>query len=182
MKSEELKIISVAFPSSNSVVMFVKNAGSYSLKIVSVTINGTARTPTYGPYIEPDGTIFVGASGTITISNWAWTNSSKYEFMLVTAKGNHYPYTTTASLGGVVPTPQPGVDLGPDSVDLSPLIVPSAIEIALTMAFVGAIVLNRKQYLNIPAPALAFLGMLMILGLLVMLWLFWFIPLTTLTF
>jgi len=175
MRTEEIKFLSVAFPSNSSVVISVKNTGTSRLTIAGVKINNTAKTPTYGFYIETDGTLPIGASGTITISNWIWTNGYKYEFAVLAAAGNRYPYITTAVLGGFIPSPEPGHD--PNPVDYSPLIVPSLIEIILIMAFAGAIVLNRKQYLHIPAPALAVLGMLMILGFLVVLWLAFFVPL-----
>jgi len=175
MRTEELRFLSVAFPSNSSAVISVRNSGSFILTIDRVKINNTAVTVTYGFYIETDGTLPRGASGTIAISNWTWTNGYIYEFVVHTATGNNFPYTTTATPGGSIPSPEPWHD--PYPVDYSPLIAPSLIEIILIMAFAGATVLNRKQYLHIPAPALAVLGILMILGFLVVLWLAFFVPL-----
>ena len=96
MNHEELKIISVTFPSGSSAVISVTNTGANSLTISGVTIDDAAKTPAYGGSIGTDGSLAKGQSGTVTISGWTWTSGYKYTFALLTTSGNKYPYTTTA--------------------------------------------------------------------------------------
>ena len=91
MKTEELKITSVTFPQANQTVISVKNTGSNTLTISSVTVDDNPATITSGA-----GDLLKGASGTVTI-DFDWTSGYKYTFAVLTAGGNKYTYTTTAA-------------------------------------------------------------------------------------
>jgi len=93
MKTEELKITSVTFDSSdNSTTIAVTNTGSSSLTISSVTVDDV-EVKTLST------TLAKGQSTTISLteSEFSWTSGYKYTFALLTTSGNKYTYTTTAS-------------------------------------------------------------------------------------
>ncbi len=100
MKTEELKIISVTFPGADQTVISVTNTGADTLTVSSVTVDDAVRgTLAYGGAFDTvEHTLAKGASGTITISGWAWTSGAKYTFAVLTSGGNKYTYTTTATL------------------------------------------------------------------------------------
>jgi flagellin-like protein len=96
MKTEELKITSVTFPSNTTVTIACTNTGADTLTVSSATVDDASKTPTYGGNFGTDGSLGKGASGTVTIP-FTWASGSKYTFALLTASGNKYTYTTTAS-------------------------------------------------------------------------------------
>ena len=100
MKTEELKITGVTFPSASTAVIACTNTGADTLTVSSVTIDDVAKTSlTYGGSFDVTAhSLAKGASGTITITNWNWTSSAKYTFAALTSGGNKYTYTTTATL------------------------------------------------------------------------------------
>ncbi len=99
MKTEELKIISVTFPGADQTVISVTNTGADTLTVSSVTVDDVARgNVTCGGAFDAEKNLGKGASGTITISGWAWTSGAKYTFAVLTSGGNKYTYTTTATL------------------------------------------------------------------------------------
>ena len=98
MKTEELKITGVTFPSANNTVISVTNTGANTLTVSSITIDDVAHTPSdWGGSFGSDQSLAKGASGTITIDNHAWTSGYKYTYAILTTSGNKYPYTTTAA-------------------------------------------------------------------------------------
>lgn len=97
MKTEELRIISVTFP-TNQAVITVTNTGPNALTITSATVDDALQgTIAYGGAIGTDGTLGKGGTGTVTISGWNWVSGYKYTFAVLTAAGNKYTYTTTAA-------------------------------------------------------------------------------------
>jgi flagellin-like protein len=96
MKTEELKITSVTFPTSSTVQIAVTNTGASAFTVSSVTVDDVPKTPTYGGSFAADHSLVKGASGTITIG-FNWTSGYKYTFAVLTTSGNKYTYTTTAS-------------------------------------------------------------------------------------
>jgi len=98
MKTEELKITSVTFPTSSTAKISLTNTGANSLTVSSVTIDDVEKTNlTYAGSFGSDHSLAKGASGTITITSWAWTSGYKYTFAVLTTSGNKYTYTTTAT-------------------------------------------------------------------------------------
>jgi flagellin-like protein len=101
MKTEELKIISVAFTAGppKTTVITVTNTGSNTLSVSSVTVDDAALTPSAwgGSFSGTTHDLVKGATGTITVNNWNWTSGYKYTFALLTPSGNKYTYQTTAS-------------------------------------------------------------------------------------
>jgi hypothetical protein len=95
--TEELKIISVTFPSSSSAQISVTNTGVNTLTISTVTIDDYPQTAAYGGSIGTDGSLQKGLSGTITISGWTWHSGTRYTFAVITTRGDKYTYTTTAA-------------------------------------------------------------------------------------
>jgi flagellin-like protein len=97
MKTEELKITGVTFPSANNTVIAATNTGANTLTVSSITIDDVAYTPSaWGGSFGSDHSLAKGASGTITINNYAWTSGYKYTYAILTTSGNKYTYTTTA--------------------------------------------------------------------------------------
>ena len=200
MKTEGLKIISVTFPSSSSAVISVTNTGPNALTILYVTIDYATITPAYGFFIGTNGTLAYGVSGTITINRWTWTAGYTYTFAIITTSGNKYTYTTTATPSGPLSPDDSSPFLKVallmaiilaealmGAINFSPLIVASQIAIIEIVVLVEVIVHNRKHSQhNVSAPAdplkppsilslsgsiLAVLGIVMILGLFIALWL-----------
>jgi flagellin-like protein len=98
MKTEELKIISVTFPSANETKISVTNTGADTLTVSSVTVDDVEKTSlTYGGSFATDHSLPKGESGTIEITGWTWTSGAKYTFAVLTSGGNKYTYTTTAT-------------------------------------------------------------------------------------
>lgn len=96
MKTEELKIISVTFPSGQAVIS-ITNTGANSLTISGATIDDSAATVvTWGGSIAADHSLAKGLSGTVTVTH-AWTSGYKYTYAILTTSGNKYTYTTTAA-------------------------------------------------------------------------------------
>jgi hypothetical protein len=96
MKTEELRITSVTFPSNTTVTIACSNTGADTLTVSSVTVDDVAKTPTYGGSFASDHSLAKGASGTLTVS-FSWTSGYKYTFAVLTASGNKFIYTTTAA-------------------------------------------------------------------------------------
>lgn len=97
MKTEELKITGVTFPTNATAVIACTNTGADALTVSAVTIDDASATPTYGgTFGTTDGSLAKGASGTITIG-LDWTSGVKYTFAVLTSGGNKYTYTTTAT-------------------------------------------------------------------------------------
>ena len=91
MKTEELKITGVTFPTSTTAVIACTNTGADTLTVSSATIDDAAATSSDLPM-----DLAKGASDTITLTGFNWTSGSKYTFALLTSGGNKYTYTTTA--------------------------------------------------------------------------------------
>jgi flagellin-like protein len=98
MKTEELKITGVTFPSASTAVIACTNTGADALTVSAVTIDDVAKTSlTYGGSFDATAhSLAKGTSGTITIG-WNWTSGVKYTFAVLTSGGNKYTYTTTAT-------------------------------------------------------------------------------------
>mgnify|MGYP006267149875 CR=1 FL=1 len=98
MKTEELKITSVTFPSNSTVQISLTNTGGNSLTVSSVTIDDVEKTNlAYAGDFGSDRSLAKGKSGTITINAWNWTSGYKYTFAVLTSSGNKYTYTTNAA-------------------------------------------------------------------------------------
>jgi len=91
MKTEELKITSVTFPSANNVDIAVTNTGANTLTISSVTVDDSPANVTSGT-----GDLLKGQSATLKVT-FGWQSGVKYTFAVLTAGGNKYTYTTTAA-------------------------------------------------------------------------------------
>ena len=91
MKTEELRIISVTFPSSNNVDIAVTNTGANTLTISSVTVDDSPANVTSGT-----GDLVKGQSATLKVT-FGWVSGFKYTFAVLTSAGNKYTYTTTAA-------------------------------------------------------------------------------------
>jgi len=91
MKTEELKIVSVTFPSASKVEISVRNTGANTLTISSVTVDDSPANVTSGT-----GDLLKGQSGTLKVT-FGWVSGVKYTFAVLTAGGNKYTYTTTAA-------------------------------------------------------------------------------------
>ena len=96
MKTEELKITGVTFPTNTTAVIACTNTGADTLTVSAVTIDDVSATPTYTGDFATDGSLAKGESGTITV-DLGWTSGYKYTFALLTTSGNKYTYTTTAA-------------------------------------------------------------------------------------
>ena len=97
MKTEELKITGITFPTSTTAVIACTNTGADALTVSAVTIDAVEKTSlTYGGSFALDHSLAKGTSGTITIG-WNWTSGVKYTFAVLTSGGNKYTYTTTAT-------------------------------------------------------------------------------------
>ena len=92
MKTEELKITSVTFPAADQTKIAFTNTGASTLTISSVTVDDVDKTIATLPM-----DVEKGVSGYVTIDGWNWTSGTKYTFALLTAGGNKYTYTTTAT-------------------------------------------------------------------------------------
>jgi flagellin-like protein len=92
MKTEELKITGVTFPSTSEAVIACTNTGADTLTISSATIDDAAATTSDLPM-----DLAKGLSNTITLTGFNWTSGSKYTFALLTTSGNKYTYTTNAA-------------------------------------------------------------------------------------
>jgi flagellin-like protein len=97
MKTEELKITGVTFPSANNTVISVTNTGANTLTVSSITIDDVAHTPSAWGGSFVSYSLAKGVSGTITINDHAWTSGYKYTYAILTTSGNKYTYTTTAA-------------------------------------------------------------------------------------
>ena len=96
LKTEELQIISVTFPTSNSAVISITDTGASTLTIQYVTINDVVKTLAYGGSIGTDGSLAKDQGGTLPISSWTWTAGNKYTFAIITTSGNKFTYTAVA--------------------------------------------------------------------------------------
>ncbi len=94
MKTEELKITSVTFPAADQTKIAFTNTGAGTLTISSVTVDDVDKT-TLVDNLPLD--VDKGVSSSVTIDGWNWTSGAKYTFALLTAGGNKYTYTTTAT-------------------------------------------------------------------------------------
>ena len=92
MKTEELKITGITFPSTSTAVIACTNTGADTLTISSATIDDAAATTSVLPM-----DLAKGASNTIELTSFNWTSGSKYTFALLTTSGNKYTYTTNAA-------------------------------------------------------------------------------------
>jgi flagellin-like protein len=91
MQTEELKIQGHTW-GSGYIDLSVKNTGTSALTLSSARVNNAAATsdiPEGGQTLQP------GSAGVVRV-NGTFTSGAKYEFTLVTATGNKYPYTVTA--------------------------------------------------------------------------------------
>jgi len=93
MKTEELKITSVTFPAANQTTISFTNTGASTLTVSSVTVDDVDKTDLTS--LPED--LAKGKSGSITINGWIWTPGAKYTFAVLTAGGNKFVYTTTAT-------------------------------------------------------------------------------------
>jgi flagellin-like protein len=95
MQTEELKIQGHTWDGSTPVQyidLSVKNTGTSALTLSSARVNNVAATSNItsaGFTLQPGSTATVRVDGT-------FTSGAKYEFTLITATGNKYPYTVTA--------------------------------------------------------------------------------------
>jgi len=98
MKTEELKITSVTFQSNTSATIVCTNTGTDTLTVTGVTLDDASTTEVYNAAFGSDGSLAKGASGTISVTtSSAMTSGAKYTFAVLTASGNKYTYTTTAT-------------------------------------------------------------------------------------
>lgn len=112
-RTEELKIISLTFPTSNSAVISVTNTGVITWTVSSITIDDVAMTNVaYGGSFDSSRSLAKGQSGTVTIGGWTWTSGHKCTFAVITTSGNKYTYTTTTE-GTPANAPAPAPPLPP---------------------------------------------------------------------
>ena len=93
MKTEELKITSLAWTSSTTVAtLSLQNSGTSPLTISSVKVNDASATLAGQPV-----TMTAGAKDNylVKLSSGTFSSGAKYEFVLLTATGNKYIYTAT---------------------------------------------------------------------------------------
>ena len=87
--TEQVEIRSIAFPSSNTIAVTIKNTATSSVAIQEVWVN-SAEQLNANLDASHQTTFSVAANGvtTLTISNYAWTAGDNYQIKIVTAKGN----------------------------------------------------------------------------------------------
>ena len=92
MKTEELKITTLAWTSTSSATLSLQNSGTSPLTISSVKVNDASATIAGAPV-----TMIAGAKGDylVTLTTGTFSSGAKYEFVLSTATGNKYIYTGT---------------------------------------------------------------------------------------
>jgi hypothetical protein len=142
MRTEELKITGIYFPSDSLAVIAVTDTGANSFTISGVTIDDSRQTAVYGSSIGTDGSLAKGASGTIIIYSWTWTSGYKYTFAVLTTSGNKYTYTTTAALSAAPPTPSPPLLLpsAPHTLSVDPFVA------YITLVFIAGVMYLILMY------------------------------------
>lgn len=92
-QNEQLTYTAYTWGASNAYFnMTVKNIGSSDLTIASIKVDGNSVTPNAPtlPYLLTKGT-----SVTVKVTS-TFNSGVGYNFIVVTAKGNQFPYTQTA--------------------------------------------------------------------------------------
>jgi flagellin-like protein len=87
--SEQVEIRSIAFPSSTTMTMTVKNTGTSAVSIQEVWVNNAQQVQANLNATLPYS-IAANGQATITISSYTWLAGDNYQFKLVTAKGNPF--------------------------------------------------------------------------------------------
>jgi len=98
--TEELKILSVTFNNSTKTVTIrVLNSGSGTVTISDIQIDDQSYSE-YGATVSPQLPNDIAKGGTksytITFSTWPFQSGAKYDFTIVTSKGNKFSYQETA--------------------------------------------------------------------------------------
>jgi len=88
MKTEELKIVGVEFPSANQIDVSVRNTGTASAVITDAKVGDEVIDVT-------DETLDPGAGTTISVT-YTWANGTAYNVAVVTAAGNVFTYRAVA--------------------------------------------------------------------------------------
>jgi flagellin-like protein len=103
MKTEELKILSHSWGTSNTnILLTVKNTGTGALTISDVRVNDAINATSPGWTVVTSTTLNAGNSATITVTaarygySSGFVSGTKYEFAVLTATGNKFTYVATA--------------------------------------------------------------------------------------
>ncbi|MCW4007750.1 MAG: hypothetical protein NWF09_03545, partial [Candidatus Bathyarchaeota archaeon] len=98
MATEELKITNADF-TQDDVTLYVKNTGTASVTIEAAYINGQPANQITIAVGAQQGTYTIPANTNATVTltyNENFQDGSRYEFRLMTSKGNAFVYTATA--------------------------------------------------------------------------------------
>jgi flagellin-like protein len=90
METEELKITSIDF-AADDITVNVRNTGTTDVIIIGAKSNGVAATTAI------DETIAAGGTGTVVIDAVTFYEGTAYNVELLSAKGNKFTYTGTAT-------------------------------------------------------------------------------------
>lgn len=100
-QAEELKVINRTWDPDNAfIVLSVKNTGISALSVSSVRVNdiivAESNVAYGGDFTGTTHTLVPGAFGTMTITH-AFASGIKYEFEVITVRGNKFTFVATAS-------------------------------------------------------------------------------------
>ena len=94
MGTEELRVLGVDFSTADQIKINVKNTGTTSVVISEVRAGGISVT---GIALEGQADLTLPAGVTDNISGgFVWVAGTSYDFEVVTAKGNIFPYRAYA--------------------------------------------------------------------------------------
>jgi flagellin-like protein len=100
MKTEELKIQSNTWDTTGTVDyidLSVKNTGTSAMTISAVRVNDVSNgTLTNAITLQPGDSQTIRVSATGFITGNVYVSGTKYEFAVISATGNKYPYVATA--------------------------------------------------------------------------------------
>ncbi|MEM2947674.1 MAG: hypothetical protein QXN96_05510 [Candidatus Bathyarchaeia archaeon] len=95
MQTENLHIIQVAFPEEDTIRIYLRNTGSFSIIVKEIWVTGGTDGPEN--LLGEGETVTVGANTDKMVEyTFEWTAGSSYQVRVVTAKGNQFYYTAVA--------------------------------------------------------------------------------------
>ncbi len=89
--TEQVEIRNIAYPTSTTIAVTIKNTATSSVAIQEVWVNG-AQQLNANLDADHQTPFAIAANGvtTLTISNYQWTIGDNYQIKIVTAKGNEF--------------------------------------------------------------------------------------------
>ena len=94
MDTEQLSITNIAFSGTDTITLTVSNTGTNAVTLNQATVNDLNAPITNGV----DGSLTVPANtpGNAVVLQAAWESGASYQVVLMSSKGNYFPYNAVA--------------------------------------------------------------------------------------